>query len=229
MKLRSQIIRIVYGVLAGCVTIVCIASLLETTRFSNRFTDIAPFLLIPLFIVLPIAGLTLFLLNRKCRQEHTKPQRIRLHVARSVIVVGWLFSCVPVGFVVVMLRLWPVSLSDGPDTDYAREGFAKETGFKPPLSVSKIYYHSVGFMTDGSVRLRFQVTSPGVVQRIAAQKKMTRQVESMREKVRGPRWWREKSKKEELEYYTRKVKLKGSWSLWFDPETGTVWYEELNI
>ncbi len=229
MKLRSQIIRIVYWGLASCVAIVCIASILETTRFSNHFTDIAPILLIPLFIVLPIVGLTLFLLNRKCRQEHTKPQRIRLHVARSIIVVGWLFSCVPVGFIIVTFRLWPLSLADGPDTNYAREGFARVTGFKSPSSASKIYCHQYAGLTDGGVRLRFQVTSSSVVQRIAAQKKMTRQVESRRKKDRGPRWWREKSKREELEYYARKVKLKGYWNLWYDPETGTAWYEEFDF
>lgn len=216
--------------LALCVTVICIASFLETTRFSNRFTDTAPILLISLFFILPITGLPLLILNRKCREEHTEPQRVGMLLARVVIFIGWVISCVPVGFIAVMFQLWPISLRAGPDTDYAREGFEKEIGFKPTSSVSKIYYRSEGFLTDGNGYLRFQSSSPDVVQQIVADRKMmwTDEWNMMKSSSsRLPKWWSEKSTRQGLECYSQKDRQYGPWYyLWYDRDSGTVWYEE---
>lgn len=151
-------------------------------------------------------------------------------MARSFLVIGWLFSCVPVGVNIVMCQHWPISLLAGPDTNYAREGFEKEVGFKAPSSVSKIYYRSVGW-EDGMNYLRFQVTSPDVVQRIVADKKMTTVNElRMMTSSRHPKWWAEKRGIMGLECYsTIDGKYPPWYYLWYDPETGTVWYTKFDF
>jgi hypothetical protein len=232
MRSRSQLIRIAYWVLTGYVAFTGIAIFLETTSLRNRFTDhAAPFCMISLFVILPIAGLTLFFLNRRCRKEHTKLQRTLMHAARAVFVVGWLFSCFPVILIIGLTQPWPLTLRHGPDTGYAREGFAKHAGFTPPSSVSQIYYRIDGGWLDVGYRLRFQVTAPDVVHRIVSRHEMTKQDEmKMRHSSsRFPKWWSEKSGRKGLECYSREDTGSYYWYLWYDPETGTVWYEEFSV
>jgi len=205
---------------------------LESTPLSSRFTDhVAPFCLMSLFAIIPVAGLALLILNRNCRQEHTKGQRAFMHATRALCAIGWLFSCFPVVLIVGITQPWPLTLRHGPDTGYARDGFAKHTGFPPPSSVSEIYYRMDEGWMDVGYRLRFRASSPEVVQRVIAHHDMTR-ADKMKMGLfssRAPNWWREKRGKKGLECYFREQPGSYYWYLWYDPQTGVVWYEEFSV
>ena len=231
MKPRSQLVRIGYWVLLAYVALTGMAILVETT-LHNSFTDhAAPICLISLFVVIPVAVIVLFFLNWRCRKEHSRRQRIFMHVARALLLVAWLFSCLPVVLIISLTQPWPLSLRHGPDTSYAREGFAKHAGFSAPSSVSQIYYRIDGNWLDVGYRLRFRISSPDLLHQIVTHHNMTK-AEKMKmglSSSRSPKWWREKRGKKGLECYSRENPGSYYWYLWYDPATGTVWYEEFSV
>jgi hypothetical protein len=117
-------------------------------------------------------------------------------------------------------------LYNGPDSKYSKKGFIKHVGFPPPPSVSKINYQSDDLWLDPTYRLRFVCSDPGVIEQFIS----FQQLQECKEPVRGlggddPKWWKEKDMKSNLKCFTREIP-QNFWHLWYDPVTGTVWYEE---
>ena len=229
---RPRLVRVGYAAVIVYIVLTALLIFLENTRFRSRFTDQgAPFCMISLFFIIPVAIITLWFVNRKFRKEHTRPQRALMHAAHAFFFVAWLFSCFPVVFFVGITQPWPLTLRHGPDTGYAREGFTTHAGFAPPSSVSRIYYRIDSGWLDVCYRLRFKVSDPAVVQRIVRHRKLA---ESEEQKMglpfsRAPKWWKEKRGKRELKCYFRENPGGYYWYLWYEPESGTVWYEEFSV
>lgn len=229
MTPRPKLVRIGYWFVTAYVAFTALMLFLENTRLRSSFTDHAsPFCLISLFVVIPIAIIGLFLLNRKFRKEHTKRQRVFMHAARTLFFVAWLFSCFPIVFLAGLMQPWPLTLLHGPDTGYARGGFTTHTGFAPPSSVSRIYYRTDDGWLDEHYRLRFHTGVPEVVQQIVRYHNLkdVQEQKMMLFSYRGPKWWKEKQGKKDLRCYFRENSGSYYCYLWYDPHTGTVWYEE---
>ncbi len=227
MTSRAKLVRNGYWALTAYMAVT--ATLVFGPIHSPKFLAI-----IAWFAVVPIALATLFLLNRKCRQDHTQPQRIFIHAVRILCIPAWLYSSLIVLFWTVLwieaAQPWPFSLQHGPDTDYARKGFRERIGFPPPSSVSQIYYRNHSGMLDVGYCLRFQVSSPEVVQRIATHKELP---ESKNNAIvmsfSRPKWWEEMSGREHMKYYARERHRSYYWRLWYDPRAGIVWYHEYSV
>ena len=111
MRSHAKVVRIAYGILISYVGLIYITGIIGPRSPYNRFMENAvQFCVMSLFVVLPIAGLTLFLLNRKCRQEHTKSQLVLMGAVRFILVVAWLIYCVPV----VITQPWPLGVTGRP-------------------------------------------------------------------------------------------------------------------
>lgn len=119
-------------------------------------------------------------------------------------------------------------LYNGPDSRYSKNGFIKHVGFPPPPSVSKIYYESDDLWLDPTYRLRFVCSDPGVIEQFIS----FQQLQECKGAIIGlsgddPEWWTEKNNTSNLRCFAREIP-QNFWHLWYDPVTGTVWYEEYN-
>jgi hypothetical protein len=117
-------------------------------------------------------------------------------------------------------------LYHGPDSNYSRKGFIKHVGFPPPPTVSKIYYWYEDLWLDPTYRLRFVCSDPKVVEQFIT----NQQLQECKKQIvdvggADQEWWAEKNTKSNLKCFSREIP-QNFWNLWYDPITGTVWYEE---
>ncbi len=99
MKNRAQIVRLGYTIVNLYVLTAILLALLQTTRFrSTSIAHVALFMVLGTFAVIPVSAVVLWILNRPCRRNHTRPQQRYLIASRIILALAWLLSCVPPGF-----------------------------------------------------------------------------------------------------------------------------------
>jgi hypothetical protein len=229
MIARVKWVQTGYTVVNLCIAAAALLCFLETSRFHSRLSDHgAPFMVTALFFLIPLAAVVLWVLNRPCRIAHSRPQRAYLIVSRVVWFGTWLFSCLPVVLWVAVTQPWPLTLRHGPDTNYSRQGFSRHMGFPPPASVSGIYYRADEGWLDSAYHLRFTCQDRDLVTQVVARLQLQETNKAtMGLLSKSPDWWDEKARRKGLRAFAREP---GGyyWYLWYDPVTGTVWYEEFS-
>lgn len=114
----------------------------------------------------------------------------------------------------------------GPDSLHSRNGFIRHVGYPPPPSVSGIYYWYEDLWLDPTYRLRFETSDPDVVEQFVKTQKLQECKEQI-SYIGGPdqKWWTDKNSRSNLKCFSREIP-QNFWHLWYDPVSGTVWYEE---
>jgi hypothetical protein len=208
-------------------TVVNVYIVTTALRLFHRSTSLA---IVSLFFLIPFSGIVLWFLNRRCRGGHSRPAKAYLVASRTLLVIAWLLSCLPTVLWIGVTQPWPLTLRHGPDTEYSRQGFARLIGITPPASVSNIYYRADEGFLDSGYRLRFTCKDSSVVSHVAARL----QLQATDNPTLGllsttPKWWAEKLQPKGILQYARELPGKYYWYLWYDPTTGTVWYEEFSV
>jgi len=181
-------------------------------------------------MVIPVGLLLLWVLNFKCRKEHSASQRLGMVFANIFLmapfIIFFLFSA---GFYIFAAYPNFYLGRQGPDTKYAIQGFSNIFGSDPPESVSRIYFRSHGF-EDNHTIFRFHTSDAEFVRKLINQKNL---IESERQKKiiyrkDYPGWWLEKENHGALKFYS---KINGAsytasgLAIWYNPTLGIVWYE----
>lgn len=133
-------------------------------------------------------------------------------------------------FVVGTAEPWPLSLRQGPDTDFARRGFERQLGLAPPATVTDLYYRNEwGFGGDSIHSFRFRFEDPSVVRAIVAGQGLSEAETEDRAEARylaGPPWWPER---EELNRLPRVYSRRGSDTFWIDEANGRAYFQRANF
>lgn len=220
-----------YTVVNVYIAMTVLMYLWEVSRFRCRISDHGfPLCFYSMFVVIPVAAVVLWMLNRRCRKEHGGATRVYLGISRVVFCLVWLASCVPVAVFAAITQPWPLTIRHGPDTSYAKTGFERLVGFAPPSSVSEIYYRADSGFPDSEYRLRFRCNDSSVLTQMVARL----QLKEVNKPMSGlfsqsPKWWSERMQRKHLLQYAREQPGAYYWYLWYDPVTGTVWYEEFSV
>ena len=228
---RSKAVRTGYTVVNAYIAVTALLYLWEVSPFRCRISDHGfPLCFDSLFLIIPVAAAGLWIGNRRCRKEHSRTTRLYFGASRILFALVWLASCAPIAFYVAIIQPWPLTLRHGPDTDYARRGFESLVGFAPPPSISNIYYRVDEGFRDSGYRLRFRCNDGAVVTQVLTRLQLQpTNNPTMGLLSRSPKWWSEKTQRKELLQFAREQPGKYYWYLWYDPATGTVWYEEFSV
>jgi hypothetical protein len=153
-----------------------------------------------------------------------------MHWAKVIFIVTWLASIAPLILIMMVAQTWPFSIRHGPDTRYAREGFTKVTNIILSDSISDIYYRQTSSFTDGSTELRFKTSDPAVVQQIVQTYSLqeTSDPKIIHQISDGPKWWKRDMEIEHLKCFYAERSGAMYWYLWYDPDSGTVWYKDIS-
>ena len=228
---RSRLVTLGYTVVNAYIGLTFVLYLWEISRFRCHISDYGfPICFYSLFVVIPLASMILWVSNRNIRKIHRTSTRVYFGISRLIFVLAWLLSCVPIAFWTMIIQPWPFTLRHGPDTDYARKGFERIIGFDPPASISNIYYRADDGFLDSGYRLRFRCNDGAVVTQVLTRLELQQTNNpTMGTLSMSPKWWSERMQHKELLQYARIQPGKYYWYLWYDPDTGTVWYEEFSV
>lgn len=227
---RPKAVRIGYSVVNAFIALTALLYLWEVSRFRCRISDHGfPLCSYSLFLIIPVAAIALWVLNRRCRQEHSRATRVYFGASRALFALVWLASCAPIALFVMIIQPWPLTIRHGPDTQYSREGFVKLVGFAPPPPVTEIYYRADEGFRDSGYRLRFRTSDNSVLKQVVTRLQLTETNHIHGLLLASPKWWSERTQRKGLLLYAREQPGKYYWYLWYDPGTGTIWYEEFSV
>ncbi len=87
-------------------------------------------------------------------------------VSRLLTSFSWVTSAAVIALAVAVFQPWPLSLREGPDTEWSRSGFEATFGFVAPGSVTELYYRKFSFRRSEEVYVKFRFREPAVVDEI---------------------------------------------------------------
>ena len=122
-----------------------------------------------LFVLVPLGFLGVLLLTFVSRRRSSKGWWIYVAASSLFLAFAWFQTTIPATFLIHIWQPWPLSLKQGPDTDYARDGYTKILGRAPPTEVSEIYYRGLAIMGESDDYLRFRYRHPALIEKIVAQ------------------------------------------------------------
>lgn len=227
MTSRASIVRRLYWLLAGYVTLTGFLNVLSHTIFGTRtMREIAVPAMYSWVVIIPLALIAIWFVNREVRREHTNRQRTLMRVSWLPLWTLWLYSGLGYTLYVMANEPWPFNYHHGPDTEYAKKGFEFHVGIPAPPSVSQVHFTSLGWM-ERHDKLRFRVTDPEVVAQLVDNQELL-VAESM-EADDHPMLdslclSTQKNKNPKLQCYFRN-QGRAHWALRYDPETETARYE----
>lgn len=124
-------------------------------HYNPLIESIGPICLFSSFIAIPLVGLILYFINRKCRKKHSKRQKSFMTLVRVASLAVWLFSCLPVAFMVILIEPWPLSVL----RDRSTMKRLTETGFIPQNAANIILQDSHGGLHgDGCMFVTFRLS-----------------------------------------------------------------------
>jgi hypothetical protein len=142
--------------------------LVESSPWANPVSDYGvPLGMVALFLVLPPAAVVWWWLARRA-QRPAPGRRLYYAVSKLFLTLAWLPGAFLALLLAFVVQPWPISLRQGPDTAYAREGFARHLRFAPPAEVDDLHYRGEG-IRDATYWIAFRCSDPAVVERIAAE------------------------------------------------------------
>ena len=137
--------------------------------------SVAVALVLASFVLVPVVSLIIYLLGRKSAAANTPGLRIYRRISVGFLALCWLAIAAPALFFgtlfVAAKEPWPLSLTQGPDTERARTGVENLFGEGPAQAMSAVYFISF-HMRDGSYFVRFDYRDSSVIDRIAETKDM---------------------------------------------------------
>ena len=119
-----------------------------------------------LFVLIPLGLAGVLLLTFLARRRSSKGRRIYVAASSLFLVGAWLFTANPMIVLIRLWQPWPLSLKQGPDTDYARDEFRRAFGFEVPPSVSAVHARRVAIMGEWTQHVRFSFDDPMLVEDI---------------------------------------------------------------
>ena len=153
--------------------------------------------------------------------------------SRLITHVSWAGSAAVIVVALAAFQPWPFSLREGPDTDWAREGFEQTFGFAAPASVEKLYCRRVSFWQSRQVYSKFTYTDPGVAERILDKLQLKKGEPRGYQEIREhfPSWWLRgipQHDDDALEYHHRPSATHAGEAVWIDRESKTFYYMYLD-
>jgi hypothetical protein len=180
-----------------------------------------------LFVAIPAGALVAWRLGRGAPPPSPR-RRVFYALSRLGLTLAWLPSALVALLLVTVVQPWPLSLRQGPDTGYAREGFARHLRFEPPPSVKDLMYRGEG-LRDATYWITFACDDPAVVERIAQELSLEPVAGPIRDLgdpyTRRPIWWgRDAGAEPDRAWERGEVRY-----LWYDSARGRAFYEERHL
>jgi hypothetical protein len=180
-----------------------------------------------LFVAVPFGVVVAWAVGRRRTPEPARRYARRL---RWLLVPAWLVSAAPVAFFALLIEPWPLSLRQGPDTEFARGCLARHFGGEA-LPVSGVYCRVDSGWGDRSTFLRFAFSDPFLPSRLVARRQLVSPAEGttgLRGYIGGgPGWWDGARIGELTEIYVRRQGGVLTLILWVDRASATVYYRDL--
>ncbi len=182
-----------------------------------------------LAVVIPAAALVRWWLGRRARASGAR-RRSPWSIASGVFVwSSWGLSLLPTLWLIALFQPWPLTLCEGPDTEFARAGFARICGIEPPPSVRSIHYRVDG-PRDPTFFLRCEGADRVLLERVAARLR----IEAVGPETslalasigRAPAWW---PSEPDLAFDAVLASPDGRVRLWFRERDGLLLYRELTF
>ena len=172
-----------------------------------------------------LAGVWAFVRLRR----YAVPARVALSLACSALAFVTIWAAILGAFYVALIEPWPLSLRQGPDTDYARACFERYFGEAPPPDVRDVHCREEwGFGGDSIESIRFGYADADVVERVAAHLRLVRSpdadVRGLRY-IRGPAWWPNEAALLALPVFYR-FESDPRESLWVDPDGRVAYWQQ---
>lgn len=187
-----------------------------------------PLGLMGLFFVLPAALLVLWRVDRRRRAPYAPLRRAYIVASRVFLGLSWLPTWPPILFLLALLQPWPLTLAEGPDTEFARAGFERLFGRAPPPSVHGIHYRVEG-PRDPTFFLRCEGVDPALL--AEAVERLRLQAAGVGPPVRAwdgrrPSWWPD----DESSGFDRVFTAGDGWeALWYSERDGRLLYREVTF
>ena len=153
--------------------------------------------------------------------------------SRLITHVSWAGSAAVIVLAVAVFQPWPFSLREGPDTEWAREGFEQTFGFAPPVSVEDLYCRRVSFWQSREVYAKFTYNDPEIARQILGKLRMEKGEPRGYQEIRRhfPSWWLQgipEHGNATLEYHRRPPVTHAGEGVWIDRESKTLYYMYLD-
>lgn len=240
------------NLLVGTVLVLWALEKISATRYLVSDGLLVVLLLVTFLAVPPALGAFIWFGRRSAL---TLSSRLRLYTRLSLgfVSVGWLLIALPALFWgAIFLRAWepwPLSLRQGPDTAYAKDGFEQLFGHPTSESLSSLYFYSFN-VRDATYYVRFDYDDPAVIDTISQSRDLVRAPAEARADTRFDLrasdshlgWWPPDRINETQTIYVDRAtgdKIAGRipWNspvgrtrlLWVDEESGTAFYRELEF
>jgi hypothetical protein len=216
------------------ITAVGIWALLLLEVFSSSKSSISDYGsalgLVVLFFLIPVVWVRNWVGRRRRPESPRGWERRYLQLSTAFLAATWVVSWIPIAFWIgiagtIASQRWPINMREGPDTEFAKEGFRMHFGFSP-AGVDDLYYQRGWEFGDGNThRMRFHFEDPAVIGRIvraaglepASGRDLTATwvVESD-----PPDWWSRDGVSKPLQIFRRHARPR----LWVDVGTATAYY-----
>lgn len=136
------------------------------------------------FVLVPLVSLTIYVLGRKLEPSRTPGLKIYRRISLGFLTLCWLAITAPAlswgALIIAAKEPWPLSLTQGPDTERAKTGVEKLFGEGPAQAMSSVYFISFN-VRDGSYFVRFDYRDSSVIEQIAETKDMVKVALSARD------------------------------------------------
>lgn len=182
--------------------------------------------MLAVFVTVPAATIVLWWIERPARKSRRTRRRVYFLASRVFLVFSWCASCLGTLLVIALFQPWPLTLIEGPDTDFAREGFERICGHEPPPSVRAVYYRVDG-PRDPTFYLRCEGADRALVMRVAQRLYLEPVAQpgalELPPDRRVPSWW---PRDEKIEFDLAFTRPSGHEHLWFRESDGLLLYRQ---
>ena len=153
--------------------------------------------------------------------------------SRLITNISWAGSAAVIVLAVAAFQPWPFSPREGPDTEWAREGFEQTFGFAPPAAVEELYYRRVSFWQSKEVYAKFTYGNPEIAEQILDKLRMEKGEPRGYQEIRRhfPSWWLRgipEHGSAALEYHQRPPVTDAAEGVWIDRQSKTLYYMYLD-
>jgi hypothetical protein len=225
---REQTLFRLVTALDALAVLVLALFLVERSAWANPVSDYGvPLGMVALFLALPPAAVAWAWLARRAPRP-TPGRQLYYAISKLFLTVAWLPGAFLALLLLFVVQPWPISLRQGPDTDYAREGFQRHLRLPPPPEVDDLHYRGEG-IGDATYWIAFRCSDPALVERIAQElglKPVEGEIRELEDPyARRSVWWgRDEGVSPEAAWSLGEV-----YYLWHARAAGRVFYEARHL
>jgi hypothetical protein len=228
-RAKNPALRLYHGVnlAVGLFWLLVLIEILSPVRIPIADYGV-PIGMLVLFFGLPAMVPFLWRAERRRLVPSTPARRAYCIASRLLLGLSWLPTWIPVLFLLSVWQPWPLTLREGPDTDFARDGYARIFGGPPAGWVHGIHYRVDG-ARDPIFFLRCEGVDrrsvDGVVQRLGLQVSAATELSSSASAGRVPSWWPQAGLRFDAAFQRRE----GWTALWYRERDGLLLYREVTF